>query len=956
MVEARPSNLCRQLFGFVVAWVTVSGSPNGTRDPRSQDVALEVLRDIERSTWQLSKDLPRQLSSTFEDPDLGRGLSPRPWFQEVVDRYGAPPRQHPQRYKLHDGRRLSVLMENNTVPIRFHLNFDTLYEEKVQANPYTKDRYCFQEGAWFRIGYPDEKPSGSGPDDCGDRTTTYVTGNKWCICTSNDLISDQMRDFVIHATTEVMKQVPKFFRVNPVEEQLQFRNFEGSYPAMWETTGQTGVCCDPDCQKGLHVVVPDSFCTEGVAADAVLSLSMPPPIPGVGGAGTFCSADQHGRPTHMVFQWHRRITPAQFAQSSTQELVQQWRGLVLHEALHGLGFGSGLWQNSYDGNGQRREIIKQLEVEDEDGSRDFIYHFVKGTRVYEVAKAYFACEEDDQWQGLPLMSWPPSGRDTHHETRILRDDVMSYGNSLEAVSAVTLAALEDTGHYLANYSSAECMWWGKGRGCSFVLQRCSVRAAGEVITGSQASQCNRAWSSRYSAGNREALEKCLLPDCRSRTVGGVTTCDAECFTGDDAEAVCTKVPSGPVEAAGFVGWAQDLVSDVIGYDITWESLQSAASVSMAPFCLLSVCCLAKCFVCPRSKPERSRLFFYVLSVVTVLPGLGICAAGGYVAINWGEFEAFFTVEFMAGVLALGFAVVFIAGLGIYAVYTGDRGKQMCFSVLHTLEVLTLLGTVFMSAKFAMDLDKMTSDTLSQAGAAPTGLTSAGVAQRMADQVMKRLLSLSCRTYQVCCEDTELLDLRVANGAPRQCKVAHEGMADDAGFVLSDPSHPNFCQAVSGINSRTAFPPMICGWVQSPDFSIESCKQEYCTSGLEGLESFLTAGVAIYRENMLHCGLAVGFLLAIQLVQLFVVLCMRSKRRRQSRVSPDGESDSEDSEDLQAVVPKPSLFGSRRGTQVTTINVREKPRLERRISVGSDLAFTGTYTGAAASAKAAAKPR
>ena len=32
---------------------------------------------------------------------------------------------------------------------------------------------------------------------------------------------------------------------------------------------------------------------------------------------------------------------------------------------------------------------------------------------------------------------------------------------------------------------------------------CEVRAAGEVITGSQASQCNRAWSSRYSAGNRE---------------------------------------------------------------------------------------------------------------------------------------------------------------------------------------------------------------------------------------------------------------------------------------------------------------------------------------------------------------------------------------------------------------------------------------------------------------------
>ena len=35
--------------------------------------------------------------------------------------------------------------------------------------------------------------------------------------------------------------------------------------------------------------------------------------------------------------------------------------------------------------------------------------------------------QDDQWQGLPLMSWPPSGRETHHETRVMRDDVMCHG-------------------------------------------------------------------------------------------------------------------------------------------------------------------------------------------------------------------------------------------------------------------------------------------------------------------------------------------------------------------------------------------------------------------------------------------------------------------------------------------------------------------------------------------------
>ena len=33
------------------------------------------------------------------------------------------------------------------------------------------------------------------------------------------------------------------------------------------------------------------------------------------------------------------------------------------------------------------------------------------------------------------------------------------------------------------------------------------------------------------------------------------------------------------------------------------------------------------------------------------------------------------------------------GFGIFAVYTGQRAKQLCFCVLRTLEVMTLCGTV-----------------------------------------------------------------------------------------------------------------------------------------------------------------------------------------------------------------------------------------------------------------------
>ena len=58
------------------------------------------------------------------------------------------------------------------------------------------------------------------------------------------------------------------------------------------------------------------------------------------------------------------------------------------------------------------------------------------------------------------MGVPEVGRASHWETRIMRDDVMSYGKGVEAVSALTLAAMEDLGFYLANYSAAQCMSWG----------------------------------------------------------------------------------------------------------------------------------------------------------------------------------------------------------------------------------------------------------------------------------------------------------------------------------------------------------------------------------------------------------------------------------------------------------------------------------------------------------------
>lgn len=39
-------------------------------------------------------------------------------------------------------------------------------------------------------------------------------------------------------------------------------------------------------------------------------------------------------------------------------------------------------------------------------------------------------------------------------------------------SRITLALMEDTGWYKANYSMAVPLTWGKGLGCDFVMKSC----------------------------------------------------------------------------------------------------------------------------------------------------------------------------------------------------------------------------------------------------------------------------------------------------------------------------------------------------------------------------------------------------------------------------------------------------------------------------------------------------
>ncbi|CAE8588448.1 unnamed protein product, partial [Polarella glacialis] len=560
-------------------WLAVVPRCLFLQDPTDVHVAEAVLEQM-RAEPRASKA-----------PATGRGLSQRPWLSRVMERYGRPPRQHPQQYGAPRARQLAgaVLNGGNTEPIRFHLNFDTLYEDKVQTNPILADRFCFRLKDWFKAGHPNG-PKPSTADDAVDVCNRATMGmelrdlNTWCRCTQGDVITEDMRRLVILAVTQAVAELKTMVRVRPVKGKLKLKQSEGVYTAMWQKLNQTGVYCNADCVKGSLVSVPDTLCSEGVDADIILSTALPPPVPGVQGSGGFCAQDQNGRPVHITFDCMRRVDQSQ-SKENLDELARGYRTLVLHEVLHGLGFGMGLWGNTFNADGSRRVIVKQLKVTDADGTQDFVYHFVKGTRTYDAAQLYFGCHEDSKWQGLPLMSWPPSGRDSHHETRVMRDDLMSYGYGT-AVSGITLASLEDTGHYLANYSHAQCMNWGRGRGCEFVMSRCQVRPTGSVVTGlTVPTYCNRAWTTVLHASNDQALQKCTPIQCQSRLDNGKATCDLECFTGtlpaDSEEAPCQQGPVGDVAAAGSAGWLQDLQDSFLKYDGSVEQLQSLAFVAIA---------------------------------------------------------------------------------------------------------------------------------------------------------------------------------------------------------------------------------------------------------------------------------------------------------------------------------------------------------------------------------------
>ena len=137
-----------------------------------------------------------------------------------------------------------------------------------------------------------------------------------------------------------------------------------------------------------------------------------------------------------------------------------FESILIHEFTHILGFSKDFFENRY------HNLVSKT---DKYGVNRY---YLNSSKVVEVAKKYFNCDKID---GVELEDQGGTGTaGSHWEARILLGEYMNgYAYTEEQViSEFTLAVLEDSGYYKANYYTGGLMRYGKNKGCEFLEEKC----------------------------------------------------------------------------------------------------------------------------------------------------------------------------------------------------------------------------------------------------------------------------------------------------------------------------------------------------------------------------------------------------------------------------------------------------------------------------------------------------
>ncbi|KAK7199299.1 major surface protease gp63 [Novymonas esmeraldas] len=203
---------------------------------------------------------------------------------------------------------------------------------------------------------------------------------------------------------------------------------------------------NPECRD---FSIPDSHRREGVAnADFVLYVAAGPTVGTTAAWALTCQNFRNGRPSVGV----ANVSPKYITND------QQAMRVIAHEILHALGFTFNVFQKQ-GMVGYVPSLRRKLNVP-----------VIMSPLVVAQARAHFGCStqtflelEDMGGEGTKLSHW---------KRRSMKDDLMAGITVAGIYSAITIAAMEDTGFYKGNYSMAEPMMYGRNAGCGLLTEKC----------------------------------------------------------------------------------------------------------------------------------------------------------------------------------------------------------------------------------------------------------------------------------------------------------------------------------------------------------------------------------------------------------------------------------------------------------------------------------------------------
>ncbi|KAG5498209.1 hypothetical protein JIQ42_03013 [Leishmania sp. Namibia] len=212
------------------------------------------------------------------------------------------------------------------------------------------------------------------------------------------------------------------------------------------------ILSDPICGR---FSIPHSHMTTGVPnADFVLYVSAAPTRGNVAAWALGCQRFKNGRPSVGV----SNVSPRYL--SSSPESVR----IIAHELLHALGFSSETFS--------ARLMVSFLDIREKD-----ISPTITSANVVAQAKAHYGCD------ALNFMELEDRGgigtANSHWKRRSAKDELMAGISGAGIYSALSIAAMEDTGYYKGNYSNAETMSYGKNTGCALQTGKCVVRGVSQ---------------------------------------------------------------------------------------------------------------------------------------------------------------------------------------------------------------------------------------------------------------------------------------------------------------------------------------------------------------------------------------------------------------------------------------------------------------------------------------------